>query len=53
MEKILIVILEVCDFKSCEVHEIKSNNKNIYIEEIHIGVLLLDMNMILTKSQRI
>ena len=34
-----------------KVEKIKSNNKNIYIEEV--WVLLLDMNMILTKSQRI
>ena len=39
MEKILIVILEACDFKLCEVHEvkrrcIKRNNNEKFIERL-------------------
>ena len=30
MEKILIVILEACDFKSCEVHEINYKETETY-----------------------
>ena len=36
MEKILIVILEACDFKSCEVHRLKYNET--YQERIEWSV---------------
>ena len=41
MEKILIVILEACDFKSCEVH-IRTKTKRNKKKFINCGKLKLD-----------